>query len=154
MPGDSSKASAPATHVFPLPCACANLRRAARVVTQFYDRKLRVTGMRVTQFTLLQALARAGSISQGGMGTLLGMDSTTLTRTLRLLRRKGWLRADRGEDRRELRLALTAKGQRAYQRAMPHWRSAQEQLRRALGENGWNEITNTTVRAAALAPRR
>ncbi|HZD40950.1 MAG TPA: hypothetical protein VE131_09530 [Terriglobales bacterium] len=39
-----------------LPCACANLRRAARAVTRLYDQELRGTGLNVTQLTLLQAL--------------------------------------------------------------------------------------------------
>lgn len=153
MPGHGPKTSAPETPVLPLPCACANLRRAARVVSQFYDQKLRETGMRVTQFTLLQALARAGSISQGKLGDLLGMDSTTLTRTLGPLRRKNWVQAEPGEDRRQLRLKLTAIGQREYRRAIPYWLSAQRQLRRALGKNGWNEILQATVRTVTLTPR-
>jgi hypothetical protein len=39
-----------------LPCACANLRRVVRMVTQLYDDALRPTGLRAIQFTLLQAL--------------------------------------------------------------------------------------------------
>src|SRR5215472_11307924 len=74
----------------PLPCACANLRRAARIVSQRYDRKMRATGLKGTQFTLLQALTIAGEISQGKLGDILGLDSTTLTRTLALLRKKRW----------------------------------------------------------------
>lgn len=146
-----SQAAGPETPVFPLPCVCANLRRAARVVTQFYDQQLRPAGMRVTQFTLLQALARAENISQGSLGDLLGIDSTTLTRTLSLLRRKGWIRAERGEDRREVRLTLTAAGRRAYQRAVPYWVSAEKHLRRALGEAGWEQLIDAAVGAAALA---
>ncbi len=141
------------TPVRSLPCACANLRRAARIVTQFYDQELRPAGMRGTQFTLLQALALGGSMSQGALGNLLGLDSTTLTRTLRLLRKEGWIEAQRGEDRRQLRLGLTSSGQREYQRALPYWSSAQRKLRHALGENGWNQIADATLRAAALTPR-
>src|SRR5579862_6558389 len=89
-----------------LPCACANLRRADRVVTQFYDAVLRPIGLRATQFTLLQALAAAPEISQKQLAELLEIDSTTLTRTLAPLRRKGWLHAETGADRRELRLSL------------------------------------------------
>jgi DNA-binding MarR family transcriptional regulator len=140
--------------VFPLPCACANLRRAARVVTQLYDEYLRAAGMRVTQFTLLQALAHAENISQGSLGRLLGIDSTTLTRTLTLLRRKGWIRAERGQDRRELRLALTAAGRRQYQRALPLWVSAEKRLRRALGGAAWKQLIDGAVDAAALALER
>src|ERR1700728_958167 len=69
----------PSMEVVRLPCACANLRRAARVVTQFYDGVLRPTRLRVTQFTLLQALNRAPGIYQSRLAELLGMDSTTLT---------------------------------------------------------------------------
>ena len=48
-----------------LSCACANLRRAARVITRLYDAALRPSGLSVAQFTLLQALntGHAGSLS-------------------------------------------------------------------------------------------
>src|SRR5580704_4408110 len=93
----------PRNTVVRLPCACANLRRADRVVTQFYDAVLRPSGLRVTQFTLLQALHHAPEISQKQLAELLAIDSTTLTRTLAHLRRKGWIRSGPGEDRREIR---------------------------------------------------
>ena len=137
----------------PLPCACANLRRAARVVTQFYDGVLRPSGLRATQFTLLQALNLAPGISQKQLAELLEIDSTTLTRTLALLRRKGWLRSETGTDRRELRLSLTAAGQREYKRVFPYWQSAQKRLRQELGEANWNEIMNAAVRTAYVTPK-
>lgn len=135
----------------PLPCACANLRRAARIVSQHYDRKMRASGLKGTQFTLLQALATTGEISQGELGDILGLDSTTLTRTLGLLRKKRWLQAKRGEDRRQLRLTLTAEGRSRYQAALPYWQSAQKELRKMLGEAGWNELLEATIRTAGLA---
>lgn len=137
-----------------LPCACANLRRAARIVTQRYDHKLRPAGIKATQFTLLQALARTENISQGRLGDLLGLDSTTLTRTLALLRRKGWIQAEPGQDRREVRLTLTTEGRRKYQGTRHYWQAAQRQLRRALGESGWNQIIESTISTAALAQQR
>ena len=133
-----------------LPCACANLRRAARVVSQRYEQALRPVGIKGTQFTLLQALTMAGSITQGRLGEILGLDSTTLTRTLALLRRKGWIQSTPGEDRREVRLALTPSGRRKYGIALPYWESAQRQFRTALGEAGWNQIFEATVRAAGV----
>ena len=41
-----------------LPCACANLRRAARAVTRDYEAALKATGLNPTQHTLLQALRK------------------------------------------------------------------------------------------------
>ncbi len=131
-----------------LPCACANLRRADRAVSQFYDAALRPSGLRITQFTLLQALKLASGISQKQLGELLQIDSTTLTRTLAPLRKKGWLRARAGTDRRELRLSLTAAGRREYERALPDWRRAQAGLRKALGKQNWDHLINTAVRTA------
>jgi DNA-binding MarR family transcriptional regulator len=134
---DTSSAGKP---VVSLPCACANLRRASRIVTQLYEQELRPAGIRATQFTLLQALVRARNISQGNLGEVLGLDSTTLTRTLALLCRKGWIRAKRGEDRRQIRLMLTAQGTRAYLRAMPYWLAAQRRLRKSMGKVHWNGL--------------
>ena len=140
--------------VVSLPCACASLRRAARIVTQRYDSKMRPSGLKGTQFTVLQALMIAGDISQGELGNVLGLDSTTLTRTLALLRKKRWVEARPGEDRRQVRLTLTAEGKSKYQHTLPCWQSAQRELRRALGEAGWQQIMESSIRTAALAQRR
>jgi DNA-binding MarR family transcriptional regulator len=144
-------ALSPRNEIVHLPCACANLRRAARLVTQRYDQELQSAGIKATQFTLLQALTTVRSISQGNLGELLGLDSTTLTRTLALLRRNGWIRTKPGEDRREVRLALTAEGKRKYLSALRYWRSAQRQLRTALGEAGWKQMMDSTIFTAARA---
>ena len=135
-----------------LPCACANLRRAGRVVTNYYDAILRPSGLRVSQFTLLQALNQAPEISQKQLAALLEIDSTTLTRTLNPLRRKGWLQSEAGADRRELRLSLTTAGKREFKRALPFWRSAQSGLEQALGGEAWNRLIDAAVLAAAVVP--
>jgi DNA-binding MarR family transcriptional regulator len=109
--------------------------------------------MRVAQFTLLQALQRAPGIAQRELAELLGADSTTLTRTLASLRRKGWLRSERGVDRRELLLYLSPAGRNEYKRVLPYWKSAQRRLRRALGEGNWCEVIDATVKLAELTPQ-
>lgn len=124
---------------------CANLRRAARVVTQLYDEELRPSGLRASQFTLLQTLNIAPGISQKRLAGVLEFDSTTLTRTLAFLRRQGWLAADRGRDHRELRLSLTTAGLREYKRVVPYWQRAQKRLQRRLGETNWRLLENATI---------
>jgi DNA-binding MarR family transcriptional regulator len=147
----TSNSPSAAKRIVSLPCACANLRRASRIVTQLYDEELRRAEMRATQFTLLQALATVKNITQGDLADLLGMDSTTLTRTLTPLRRKGWIQSERGEDRRQVRLTLTGDGARAFKRAEPYWTSAQRRLQRALGDANWNGIMTAAERTAQLA---
>ena len=127
-----------------LPCMCASFRRASRALTQLYDEALRPVGLRATQFTILQALSLAGEVSQGGLAQILAMDSTTLTRTLRIMGREGWIRERRGEDRRERLLRLAKAGRHQFKRALPSWEKAQAQLGRQLGDKRWHALMKLT----------
>ena len=127
-----------------LVCACAGLRGAARAVTRAYDDALRPSGLRVTQFTLLQVLAIADEpVTQGTLGEFLALDSTTLSRTLRPLERRGWIRTLPAPDRRERHLALTPAGRRQFERARPRWQRAQERLRKRVGAAHWETLFET-----------
>src|ERR1700731_5000056 len=101
-----------AAALFDLPCACQNLRRVTRVVTRIYDHELRKAGLEITQFGLLTALAATGEANQKRLSAGFAMDSTTLTRTLGLLRKQGWVQVKRGKDRRARLFSLTRKGRR------------------------------------------
>src|SRR5258708_8068741 len=94
-------------HLPALPCMCANVRRTARALTQLYDQALRPQGLRATQFTVLQFLSLAGEVSQGQMGQILAIDTTTLTRTLAIILRPRWITERRAEDSRDRGLPLT-----------------------------------------------
>lgn len=134
-----------------LGCACADLRRATRAVTQLYDAVLRPEGLRATQFTLLQVLARAGAVTQGTLADVLATDSTTLSRTLAPLESARWIRSFPGGDRRQRLLELTPAGRRVLERATPAWESAQRQLRERLGDDGWRALEGVTGAAVAAA---
>jgi DNA-binding MarR family transcriptional regulator len=128
---------------------CASFRRAARALTQHYEAALRPLGLRATQFTLLQALSLAGEVSQGTLGEILAIDSTTLTRTLAIMERQGWVASRSGEDRRERLLSLSKAGRAEYKRALPHWEKVQQELRARLGNTRWNELLNLTNQVTA-----
>ena len=138
-----------------LACACASLRRTARVVTQLYETELQGTGLRATQFTLLQALEQLRAASQGALGRLLALDPTTLSRTLPPLQRAGWISATAGTDRREVRWSLTPAGRRRLARALPAWERAQQRLRARLPARHWKMLIEdlAAVGAAAQAAR-
>jgi DNA-binding MarR family transcriptional regulator len=136
-----------------LPCACANLRRAARAVTRLYDAELRDFGLTIAQFTLLQVLMRVGAVPQGRLGRILVLDSTTLTRTLRPLERKGWIRRRSGEDRRERRVELTSSGRARFRKAVPAWNRAQSIVVRAVGRRRSNTLQSDLAQVACLSRR-
>src|SRR5713101_2765939 len=129
-------------------CACASLRRAARAAARLYDQELRGTGINTAQFSLLNALAKAGPLTQGRLGSLLALDSTTLSRTLRPLEAKRWIRCEPGKDRRERQLELTGAGRSQLDRATPAWQRAQRRLKDRFGPERWEGLL---AELAALA---
>lgn len=134
-----------------LPCMCASLRRASRALTQSYEDALRPLGLRATQFTVLQVLSLAGGVSQGELGRMLAMDSTTLTRTLDIMHRNGWIAKQEGSDRRERRIRLTKAGETKLQRAIPLWEDTQARFRRQLGKERWSDLLAITNEVTKLA---
>jgi DNA-binding MarR family transcriptional regulator len=126
---------------------CGSFRRTSRALTQLYENALRPLGLRSTQFTILQVLSRAGEVSQGQLGEMLAMDSTTLTRTLEIMSRHGWIAERRGADRRERWLRLSKGGETELSRALPVWEKVQSSLRRQLGDQAWNNLLQLTHQA-------
>jgi DNA-binding MarR family transcriptional regulator len=129
---------------------CGSFRRTARALTQLYDQALRPIGLRGTQLTILQVLARVGEASQGSLGEMLAMDSTTLTRTLEIMRRRGWIAERRGEDRRERWLRLSRAGATKLHRALPVWEKVQSALAEQLGGEGWKDLLQLTNQITEL----
>ena len=123
---------------------CASFRRASRALTSLYDEALRPLGLRATQFTVLQALSVVGEVTQGVLGRMLAMDSTTLTRTLSIMFRHGWIAKRPGEDRREWRIRLSKAGEIQLKRALPYWSIVQTQLRTQLGNELWETLLKLT----------
>jgi DNA-binding MarR family transcriptional regulator len=126
--------------ILTLPCLCGTLRRTSRALTQLYEDTLRPLGLRSSQFTVLQVLWRVGEMSQGSLAEILAMDSTTLTRTLAIMRRRGWVAERRGNDRRERLLRLAKAGESLLHCALPLWEQAQARVHQQLGDESWNNI--------------
>ena len=142
-----------AAALFPLPCACQNLRRLTRIVTRIYDQELSKAGIEIAQFGVLTALTETGETNQKRLSAGLAIDSTTLTRTLALIRKRGWVRVRSGKDRRERLFGLTRAGKSQLAEAQPYWERAEQRLRKELGEAGWEGMKQTVsqVTQAAMA---
>jgi len=137
--------------LFDLPCACQNLRRVTRIVSRIYDQELRKAGTEITQFGLLTALALTGEANQKHLSVGFAMDSTTLTRTLGLLRQRGWVRVRRGRDRRERVFSLTPEGRRQMAKGQPYWERAEAKLRQQLGRALWESMKHTVSQMTEAA---
>jgi DNA-binding MarR family transcriptional regulator len=119
-----------------------------------YEAAFRPLGLRGTQFTILQALDRAGEITQGKLGDILAMDSTSLTRTLKIMVQKGWVAERPGKDRRERWLRLSKAGAAMLKRATSAWEKVQSSLRSEIGEGAWENLMRWANQVTGIALTR
>jgi DNA-binding MarR family transcriptional regulator len=132
-------------------CASLNFRRTARAVTRLYDLALQESGIRSTQFAILVGIAKKQPISIGALGDILGLDSTTLTRSLRLLEKEGLIGVSKRAAKRQRFLSVTAKGEQSLARSMPAWRAAQERFVATVGSEYWVALRSELERLAHVA---
>lgn len=131
-------------------CVCATVRRAARLVTQLYDNELR-DRLPAAQFALLTAIGAHPGVSQKRIAEALAFDKTTMSRNLKLLEQKRWIRETSTSDQRERAFRTTTAGSQRLAAAWPAWTRAQQRLRDAMSAQEWTEIRAalTTLTAAA-----
>lgn len=134
-------------------CAAFSLKRASRVVTQLYDAGLAAVGVRSTQFAILVATAKNQPVSIGALAKITLMDETTMTRNVRLLARDGLVDVPARGAKREKRVRLTAKGERALARAVPVWRATQARFVAAVGAGTWRAMLRELETASVAAQR-
>jgi DNA-binding MarR family transcriptional regulator len=107
-------------------CVCTAARRRSRDLTRAFEKAMRGSGVRGTQFTLLATLIQTGPIPTTRLADLQGLERTTLTRNLARLVRDGFVRIDEGEDRRVRKVTITPAGEEAARKAFPFWKKAQD----------------------------
>ncbi len=125
-----------------LDCACATVRRAARLVTQLYSEEMRGT-VDPPQYSLLSAISAKPRLIQSHLGTAMGLDKTTVSRNLSVMEGKGWIETSSTQDGRERGYQLTPLGKKTLASAKPAWLRAQKKLRAALKTGEWEKLFET-----------
>lgn len=141
-------------------CACHNLRRAARAVTQVFDAHFDEIGLKATQFTVLAVLAHAGENAPTvtALADSLVLEQSSLSRNLSVLERLGHVKLARGpDDRRERIVTLTRGGRAMLAKGYPVWRRAQAAIAQELDgdlEGQLKALRKMTRTAKALRPAK
>ena len=117
-------------------CACDQLRRVTRGVTQVYDNALGPSGLRVTQLPIFVGLASEGDLPLTVLADGLALDRTTLTRNLRVLEDRGLIRTYEHEDDARVRMvSITLEGSRMLTTALERWAEVQEFVEERFGRD-------------------
>ena len=121
-------------------CIADKLRLLNRFMTRLYDDALRPTGMTTSQMNILVVVAKYGEAAPYQVWNWLHMEKSTLSRNVRRLQQNEWLVIRPTKKGNAHSLKLTSKGNRALQKGLPLWESAQKEAKAILGKTGLQEI--------------
>jgi DNA-binding MarR family transcriptional regulator len=107
-----------------------------------YDEVMEPVGLKMTQFAILATIFRDKEPTMQLLAAELGLDPSTMTRTLRPLTDGGLVQIQPGEDgdRRVKRLALTSLGRHKLGQGKKHWEAAQQQLSDRVGPEVFDRL--------------
>jgi DNA-binding MarR family transcriptional regulator len=132
-------------------CNCYAIRKAARHVTQHYDRTLAPSGLRTTQYSLLSRIDRTGPRTINELAAELALDRTTMGRNIRPLERDGLIMLTTDpNDRRRRALSLTDLGRTRLAEARALWVDAQGRFEAAYGAASALDLRNTLAGLLAV----
>lgn len=115
-------------------CACNQLRRASRGITQHYEGGMAPSGIKATQLPILVALGSEGDLSITRLAGALSLDRTSLTRNLSVLQGRRLIRIVEHEDDARVRMvSLTRAGARVLAGALAHWAEMQNVIEERFG---------------------
>ncbi|PWA07073.1 MarR family transcriptional regulator [Pueribacillus theae] len=127
-------------------CACANLRKAARIVTQAYEKQMQSTGLKVTQYYMLVNIARHKEISISKLGEIMLLDQTTITRNVHILKKSGYVNITKDKnDSRTKSISITDIGLIKLEEATPIWLQIQQKVENGMGEEKYKDLLETLI---------
>lgn len=117
-------------------CIALRLRHLNRMVTRLYDDALRPFGFTTNQLNILATIVSRGPIAPGQLGQMLGMEKSTISRTLDRMVKHGWIDIGPGKDRRSQSLKATPQGRQLLATAAPVWHELQAKVLDSTADNG------------------
>ncbi len=114
-------------------CLAVRVRLISRVISRIFDNALRAHGLKVGQMSILAALAGLGEADPLELCRLLALDASTLSRNVRRMAMRGWIKPSPKGDRRAHQLELTPAGEDLLLKAFPRWQAAQARAAEVLG---------------------
>ncbi|TWB43727.1 MarR family winged helix-turn-helix transcriptional regulator [Nitrospirillum pindoramense] len=115
-------------------CPGFQARATARAITRYHNACFRPLGLTAEQFSLMVGIGATEGATLVELALSAGVDTTTLSRNIQNLEKRGWVCADGGRGRAGKRLSLTVLGRNLLADAIPVWRQAQAELARRLGD--------------------
>ena len=149
---DSESVNTKAMLKTPSLCNCTNMRRASRAITHLYDELLAPSGLKVTQYSLLNHLKRLGPLTMQEFSQAIRLERTTLVRNLKPLEKMGLIRITAEENSQANKVHITEQGLRSLAAAAPYWEQAQQYITEVLTEEEMSVLLRAVQKIESLVP--
>jgi len=116
-----------------LPCPYRELQELTRSIGLVYESSFAYAGLTAAQHRLLSEIRRMGVARSVDLARAICLSPSTLSRNLKPLLAKGWVRIEAGNDARSHRVILTDSGLRRHALGQRQWRIAKATVLQALG---------------------
>ncbi len=121
-------------------CAGMRMRRANRIINEFYNRIMQSSGLHANQYAILVPPYLKPGMTLGELAKTVALDRTTLARDLKVLEDRGLIKLERGTDQRTREVRVTEQGHRTMLKALPLWEEAQRQVIARLGKTQVDQL--------------
>jgi DNA-binding MarR family transcriptional regulator len=115
------------------PCPYRKLLELTRSIGHVYESSFADAGLTATQHRLLSEIKRLRAARSVDLSRAICLDPSTLSRNLKPLLAKGWVRIEEGDDARSHRVVLTESGLQRHALGQRQWRIAKAKVLQALG---------------------
>jgi len=114
-------------------CINAKLRKLHRLLNNAYQSKINPFGLRGSMLSILFIIGKRKDINQKTIADALVLDQSTMSRDLKKLVEKGWVKISKGEDARSSQLSLTKEGYQLLEEIAPIWETLHHRVEATLG---------------------
>jgi DNA-binding MarR family transcriptional regulator len=131
-------------------CLAFRARMLSRVITSIYEDAFSGVGLKITQFSMLNAVANREESRPSELAKVLAMDESTVSRNIERMCAKGWLRLEvDADDRRSQLVRITDRGAALIRKGYPAWQKAQTEVARQLGLDGVSALKSALKKLRA-----
>ena len=126
--------------IHPSECINAKLRKLHRLINAAYQQKIQPFGLRGSMLSILFIIGKQRFVNQKTIADALVLDQSTMSRDLKKLVEKGWVKSRKGIDPRHSELELTTEGYLLLEEVVPVWEKLHHSVEQILGQFNIQQI--------------
>lgn len=125
---------------------CALLRQASRLITSLFDGHLKDISIRTGQVIILDELSHYDRLIVSELGKRLSIDRTTISRNVKKIASKDWVRERETQDQRSKIFCLTDDGMTKLNESKPHWIAANDKIITGMQKDDYDELKEKLIK--------